>query len=62
MIHPRPFRTQLSGRTIFKLLNSKDIKKDLIDLLDNRVNAQRKHLNIFKKTLNLYKNETPKKP
>lgn len=55
MTKQRPFRTQLSTETILALLEAKDTKQALVDLLDERVEAQRQSLKDFNKNLKFYK-------
>lgn len=50
----RPFRTQLSNETILDLLEAKDTKGALVNLLKDRVEAQRKTLTQFNKDLKFY--------
>lgn len=55
MKNQRPFRTQLSKQTILELLEAKDTKLALFNLLDERVEAQRQTLKDFNKDLKFYK-------
>lgn len=50
MKNQRPFRTQLSTETIITLLEAKDTKQALIDLLSERVENTRKSLKDFNLT------------